>query len=210
MARGKFITLEGIDGVGKSSLVPHVNEQLGTFGFKTLITREPGGTPVAEAVREILLLNWDEEFAPATELLLMFAARSQHVKEVIEPALNMGVWVICERFSDASYAYQSGGRNINAAFIDSLAELVHGDYWPDLTLYLDIDVELARKRRLDSEDDRIEGAGLEFFRKARERYRELASRSPRIKQIDASRPRSEVKDEVCRLVREFVKVSTSK
>lgn len=210
MARGKFITLEGIDGVGKSSLVPHVNEQLGTFGFKTLITREPGGTPVAEAVREILLLNWDEEFAPATELLLMFAARSQHVKEVIEPALNMGVWVICERFSDASYAYQSGGRNINAAFIDSLAELVHGDYWPDLTLYLDIDVELARKRRLDSEDDRIEGAGLEFFRKARERYRELASRTPRIKQIDASRPRSEVKDEVCRLVREFVKVSTSK
>jgi len=210
MARGKFITLEGIDGVGKSSLVPHVNEQLGTYGFKTLITREPGGTPVAEAVREILLLNWDEEFAPATELLLMFAARSQHVKEVIEPALNMGVWVICERFSDASYAYQSGGRNINAAFIDSLAELVHGDYWPDLTLYLDVDVELARKRRLDSEDDRIEGAGLEFFRKARERYRELASRTPRIKQIDASRPRSEVKDEVCRLVREFVRVSTSK
>ena len=140
----------------------------------------------------------------------MFAARSQHVKEVIEPALNMGVWVICERFSDASYAYQSGGRNINAAFIDSLAELVHGDYWPDLTLYLDIDVELARKRRLDSEDDRIEGAGLEFFRKARERYRELASRTPRIKQIDASRPRSEVKDEVFRLVQEFVKVSTSK
>ncbi|MDE0646270.1 MAG: dTMP kinase [Gammaproteobacteria bacterium] len=210
MAKGKFITLEGIDGVGKSSLVPHVNELLGTYGFKTLITREPGGTPVAEAVREILLLNWDEEFAPATELLLMFAARSQHVTEVIEPALNMGVWVICERFSDASYAYQSGGRNINAAFIDSLAELVHGDYWPDLTLYLDIDIELARKRRLDSEDDRIEGAGLEFFRKARERYRELANRTPRIKQIDASRPLSEVKDEVCRLVREFVKVSTSK
>ncbi len=210
MAKGKFITLEGIDGVGKSSLVPHVNELLGTYGFKTLITREPGGTPVAEAVREILLLNWDEEFAPATELLLMFAARSQHVTEVIEPALNMGVWVICERFSDASYAYQSGGRNINAAFIDSLAELVHGDYWPDLTLYLDIDIELARKRRLDSEDDRIEGAGLEFFRKARERYRELTNRTPRIKQIDASRPLSEVKDEVCRLVREFVKVSTSK
>jgi len=209
MAKGKFITLEGIDGVGKSSLVPHVNELLGTY-VKTLITREPGGTPVAEAVREILLLNWDEEFAPATELLLMFAARSQHVTEVIEPALNMGVWVICERFSDASYAYQSGGRNINAAFIDSLAELVHGDYWPDLTLYLDIDIELARKRRLDSEDDRIEGAGLEFFRKARERYRELTNRTPRIKQIDASRPLSEVKDEVCRLVREFVKVSTSK
>ncbi|MDE0093415.1 MAG: dTMP kinase [Gammaproteobacteria bacterium] len=210
MANGKFITLEGIDGVGKSSLVPCVNELLGTYGFKTLITREPGGTPVAEAVREILLLKWDEEFAPATELLLMFAARSQHVTEVIAPALNRGVWVICERFSDASYAYQSGGRNINAAFIDSLAELVHGDYWPDLTLYLDVDVELARKRRLDSEDDRIEGAGLEFFRKARERYRELASRTPRIKQIDASRPRSEVKDEVCRLVREFVRVSTSK
>ena len=210
MANGKFITLEGIDGVGKSSLVPCVNELLGTYGFKTLITREPGGTPVAEAVREILLLKWDEEFAPATELLLMFAARSQHVTEVIAPALNRGVWVICERFSDASYAYQSGGRNINAAFIDSLAELVHGDYWPDLTLYLDIDVELARERRLDSEDDRIESAGLEFFRKARERYRELANRTPRIKQIDASRPLSEVKDEVCRLVREFVRVSTSK
>ncbi|MXX95315.1 MAG: dTMP kinase [Gammaproteobacteria bacterium] len=210
MANGKFITLEGIDGVGKSSLVPCVNELLGTYGFKTLITREPGGTPVAEAVREILLLKWDEEFAPATELLLMFAARSQHVTEVIAPALNRGVWVICERFSDASYAYQSGGRNINAAFIDSLAELVHGDYWPDLTLYLDIDVELVRKRRLDSEDDRIESAGLEFFRKARERYRELANRTPRIKQIDASRPLSEVKDEVRRLVREFVKVSTSK
>lgn len=210
MANGKFITLEGIDGVGKSSLVPYVNELLGTYGFKTLITREPGGTPVAEAVREILLLNWDEEFAPATELLLMFAARSQHVTEVITPALNTGVWVICERFSDASYAYQSGGRNIKAAFIDSLAELVHGDYWPDLTLYLDIDVELARTRRLELEDDRIEGAGLDFFRKARERYRELANRTPRIKQIDASRPLSEVKDEVCRLVREFVKVSTSK
>lgn len=210
MANGKFITLEGIDGVGKSSLVPYINELLGTYGIKTLSTREPGGTPVAEAVREILLLNWDEEFAPPTELLLMFAARSQHVTEVIAPALNSGVWVICERFSDASYAYQSGGRNIKATFIDSLAELVHGDYWPDLTLYLDIDVELARKRRLDMEDDRIEGAGLDFFRKARERYCELASRTPRIKQIDASRSLSEVKDEVIRLVREFVRVTISK
>lgn len=210
MASGKFITLEGIDGVGKSSIVPYINELLGTFGFKTLVTREPGGTPVAEAVREILLLNWDEDFAPTTELLLMFAARAQHVTEVIAPALNSGVWVICERFSDASYAYQSGGRNIKATFIDSLAELVHGDCWPDLTLYLDIDVELARKRRLDLEDDRIESAGLDFFIKARELYRELASRTPRIKQIDASRSLPEVKDEVIRLVREFVRVTISK
>ena len=209
MSKGKFITIEGIDGVGKSTLVPFIEELLLEHQIPTRTTREPGGTPVAEAVRDTLLADWEEEFAPATELLLMFAARSQHVVEVISPALDSGIWVICERFSDASYAYQSGGRDINDNFIDSLAELVHGEYWPDLTLYLDIDVDLARSRRQGLPNDRIESEELDFFRRTRDRYRELARRSERIKQIDASRSIDVVKDVALKYVRQIV-VSNSR
>lgn len=192
MSKGKFITIEGIDGVGKSTLVPQIERALQNRNIQTLVTREPGGTSIAESIRTILLEDWEESFTPAAELLLMFAARSQHVAEIIAPALESGVWVICERFTDATYAYQGGGRTIPDEFIDKLAELVHGNHWPDLTLYLDIDVERARKRRGHLIADRIEKESLEFFRGARLRYQQLAKNHPRIKLVDANHTAAQV------------------
>lgn len=190
--RGKFVTVEGIEGVGKSTVVPHIRNVLEQQGIGVCSTREPGGTELAEAVRNLLLADWKETLLPQTELLLMFASRTQHVATVIEPKLRTGEWVVCERFTDASFAYQGGGRNIPSKYIESLADLSHGELWPDLTLYLDIDVELSFARTRERTKDRIEQEDLEFFNRVRSSYRELASREPRVVTVDASQPLEDV------------------
>ena len=190
--RGKFVTVEGIEGVGKSTVVPYIRNALEQQGIGVCTTREPGGTELAEAVRNLLLADWKETLLPQTELLLMFASRTQHVATVIEPKLRAGEWVVCERFTDASFAYQGGGRSIPSKYIKSLADLSHGELWPDLTLYLDIDVELSFARTRERTKDRIEQEDLEFFIRVRSSYRELASREPRVVTIDASQPLEDV------------------
>ena len=194
--RGKFITVEGIEGVGKSTIVPFVRKTLEDEGRTVHVTREPGGTELAEAVRKLLLADWKETILPQTELLLMFASRAQHVATVIEPSLEAGTYVVCERFSDASMAYQGGGRGIDASFIESLAQLTHGQTLPNLTLYLDLDVKQSSFRTRNRRKDRIEQEDLEFFRRVRDAYKALASDHERIVTIDASQPLQEVEGAV--------------
>lgn len=194
--RGKFITVEGIEGVGKSTIVPFVQRLLHSEGRNVYVTREPGGTELAEAVRGLLLSEWKETILPQTELLLMFASRAQHVASVIEPSLRAGTYVVCERFSDASVAYQGGGRGIDVAFIESLVELTHGQTSPDLTLYLDLDVNTSSARIQNRSKDRIEQEDRDFFERVRTAYRSLASRHPRIVTIDAAQPLPEVEQAV--------------
>ena len=194
--RGKFITVEGIEGVGKSTIVPFVRKTLEDEGRTVHVTREPGGTELAEAVRKLLLAEWKETILPQTELLLMFASRAQHVATVIEPSLEAGTYVVCERFSDASMAYQGGGRGIELSFIESLVQLTHGQTSPDLTLYLDLDVTQSSLRTRNRRKDRIEQEDLEFFRRVRDAYTALASDHERIMTIDASQPLQKVETEV--------------
>lgn len=194
--RGRFITVEGIEGVGKSTIVPFVQATLEKEGRRVHVTREPGGTELAEAIRGLLLSDWQETILPQTELLLMFASRAQHVATVIEPALSAGTDVVCERFTDASMAYQGGGRGIDSAFIESLAQLTHGKTSPDLTLYLDLNVEESSFRTQSRHKDRIEQEDPEFFQRVRSTYRTLAIQHSRIVTIDASTTLGEVESEV--------------
>ena len=173
-------------------MVPHIRDYLVDRGVKVQVTREPGGTEVAEAVRQILLKDWSETLLPQTELLLMFASRSQHVAKVVEPYLEQGDWVICERFTDATRAYQGGGRQISMKFIEAIADLAHGHLWPDLTLYLDIDVNTSMARTEGRIKDRIEKEDIDFFCRVREVYRVLASNESRVVEIDAGSPLEEV------------------
>ena len=164
MTRGRFITLEGGEGVGKTTNLALIRDLLERHGHDVLVTREPGGTPLAEEIRALLLRSRDEAMVPLTEALLMFAARAQHVETVIEPAIAAGRWVLCDRFTDSTFAYQAGGRGLAMAVIERLAELVHDTRWPDLTLYLDAPVGTALGRIADRDKDRIEGENVAFFR----------------------------------------------
>lgn len=202
--RGKFITVEGIEGVGKSTVVPYIESLLQEAGFNVCVTREPGGTDLAEAIRQLLLSDWDEGLLPQTELLLMFASRSQHFGVVIEPNLAVGNWVVCERFTDASVAYQGGGRSIPLHYIESLASLAHGKLWPDLTLYLDLDVNGSVRRTRGRVKDRIEQEDLEFFQKVRNAYLELASRESRIVAIDANNSLASVQSDISTALQKFL------
>ena len=204
MNRGQFITLEGVDGVGKSTVVPNIEQVLQSHSIPYFITREPGGTPLAEGIRQLLLSDWEETVSAEAELFLMFAARAQHVAEVIKPRIETGTWVICERFTDASFAYQGGGRNIPLSFVGRLAEAVHSEYWPDLTVYLDIDVETALQRRAHRTQDRIEKENIDFFEIARSTYLKLAETESRIVKIDARVPLPELTQAVSLLVQNFV------
>ena len=189
METGKFITVEGIEGVGKSTNVAFLREAIEKRGYEVLTTREPGGTPMAERIREMLIEHGDEPVPDITELLLMFASRSLHVNNVIQPALAAGTWVICDRFTDASRAYQGGGRGFPQEDINRLAEWVHGDLRPNLTILLDAPVEtgMSRAGRRGS-PDRIEIERVEFFERVRECYLSLAEGDPeRFAVIDASR-----------------------
>ncbi len=190
--RGSLITLEGIEGAGKSTVARWVCDWLGRHGIRATLTREPGGTALAERVRQIVLERGEEQLSAATETLLMFAARGIHVENLIRPALDRGDWVVCDRFTDATRAYQGGGRGVDPALIESLASQVHGGLQPDCTLLLDLPVpvglERARSRQAGALD-RFESEAQAFFERVRAAYLALAGREPgRIHVIDASRP----------------------
>lgn len=183
-----FITIEGIEGVGKSSAAQIVGHFLAEKKIPYIATREPGGTQIAEAIRQLLLNNYSEKMQSDTELLLLFASRAQHIAEVIQPALADGKWVICDRFTDASYAYQGGGRQIDVQRIATLENWVHGDLQPDITLLLDAPVEIALKRIQKRAKDRIEQEAYDFFQRVREAYLDRAKKYPnRYRWVDASR-----------------------
>lgn len=195
MSRGQFITLEGIEGAGKSSLQQALAQALTAGGRTMCTTREPGGTPLAEEIRTVTLARRQDGMPPATELLLMFAARAAHVAQKIEPALARGEWVLCDRFTDASRAYQGGGRGFDAAIIEQLAGIAHPGLEPDRTLLLDIAPEqgLARARARGEGGDRFEDERLAFFTRVRQRYLELAAAEPqRICVLDAAAPPAQV------------------
>ena len=188
---GRFITFEGCEGVGKTTQVARAAAWLRARGLEVVVTREPGGTPRAEALRRVLLERDGEPMPEACELLLMFAARSSHLENLVRPALARGAWVVCDRFTDATYAYQGGGRRIPEASIDALAKLVHAGFAPDLTVLLDAPVEvgIARARVRNGRDgpDRFETERGEFFERVRAAYLDRARREPgRIRVIDAT------------------------
>lgn len=199
---GKFITLEGIEGAGKSTHVAFIKDYLIKQGHKVLTTREPGGTPAAENIREVLLHHWDESISSNTELLLMFAGRAQHIQEVILPALKRGEWVICDRFTDASYAYQGYGRNIDLSHIHYLESWIQQGLTPDITLLFDVPVEVGLKRAAARKAaDRIEKEKEIFFERVRKGYLALAkSDSQRIRVIDASQPLDIVETSIINLL----------
>lgn len=188
--RGRFITLEGIEGAGKSTVAQLVSEWLASRGVVARVTREPGGTPLAERVRKIVLDRGDEAVSPRAETLLMFAARSIHVENLIRPALARGEWVLCDRFTDASRAYQGYGRGMDLTWIESLAQAVHGDLQPDCTLLLDLPVEVGLTRarsRSGLAADRFEAEAAEFFERVRQGYLQIARAEPgRVRVIDAA------------------------
>lgn len=183
-----FITVEGIEGAGKSSNIAYTESLLRQHGRQVMLTREPGGTPLGEELRTLLLGHKHDGMQDMTELLLMFAARAEHLHGKIVPALESGLWVICDRFTDATYAYQGGGRQLDTAAISTLESLVQEGRKPDLTLLLDLPVELGLARAAQrSEPDRIEKQKLDFFERVRQAYLDIAQREPgRVKVIDAS------------------------
>lgn len=187
---GCFITLEGPEGAGKSTNREFIAEYLRERGIDVVLTREPGGTPLAERIREILLAPADEPMASDTELLLVFAARAQHIDQVIRPALARGAVVLCDRFTDATYAYQGGGRGLGLGRIEQLENFVQGDLRPDLTLIFDLPVEIGLSRAAArGRLDRFEQEGLEFFEAVRTAYLERARQAPaRYRVIDAGQP----------------------
>lgn len=204
--RGRFITLEGIEGAGKSSQIAPLRQFLEQQGIKVISTREPGGAPVSERIRGLLLDPTNTGMCSMTELLLVFAARAEHLEKVIEPALDRGDWVLCDRFTDASYAYQGGGRGMDLAQIAVLENLVQGSLRPDLTLLFDLPPMLGLERaRGRGETDRFESERLEFFDSARVAYLERASASAaRYAVIDASQSMDAVTGRVTDIIDGFV------
>lgn len=204
--RGRFITIEGIEGVGKTTHVHAVAEQIRAAGKEVIVTREPGGVPLAEKIRALLLSTEPPAPVPMTELLLMFSARAAHLDGLIWPALAAGRWVVCDRFTDASYAYQGAGRELGAETVATLENLVQKDFRPDLTLLLDADWSVTRSRRaLRGISDRFEREERPFFERARRAYLDRARREPaRIRLIDAAADLVQVRTEISSLLRIFL------
>ena len=199
--RGRFITVEGIDGAGKSSQIAHIVELLRSRGLEVVSTREPGGTRLGERLRELLL---HEPMNLETEALLMFAARREHIAQVIEPALARGAWVVCDRFSDATFAYQGGGRGLDLHKIAQLEDWVHGKLQPDLTLVFDLEPEVAAGRlaRAGNAPDKFEREQTGFFARVRAAYQARAANDPkRVRLVDADRLPHAIRDDVEALVR---------
>ncbi|WP_456374585.1 dTMP kinase [Thiolapillus sp.] len=203
--QGSFITLEGIEGAGKSTCMAEVLKLLREQGRDVLETREPGGTALGEDLRQLLLGHKHTGMHEDTELLLMFAARAEHLQQRILPALRQGQWVLCDRFTDASYAYQGGGRGMDVKRIQQLENWVQGELRPDLTLLLDLPVELGLERAgKRSAPDRFESEAQAFFQRVRKAYLEIAHREPeRVKIIDASRPLKEVQAQLREVIGAF-------
>jgi len=193
--RGKFITLEGVDGAGKSTHVDWLVAQLRGLGLTVVQTREPGGTPMGEKLRALLL---HDDMRLDTETLLMFAGRCEHLHTVIEPALAAGKWVVCDRFTDATYAYQGGGRRLGAERIAALEAWVQGDLQPDRTWLFDVPLEVARERLSRTRDlDRFEQEGDEFFERTRTAYHARAVQAPaRFRVVDSSRTIDEIRSDL--------------
>lgn len=193
--RGKFITLEGVDGAGKSTHIPYITELLQHGGQEVIVTREPGGTPLAERLRELLL---HEAMHPETETLLMFAARREHIERVIEPALARGAWVLSDRFTDASFAYQHGGRGVDADKIRALERWVQGELQPDMTLLFDVPVAVSCQRLAGARDpDRFEQESAMFFERIRNAYLQRAADFPmRFRVVDSNRSIDEIRNEL--------------
>jgi dTMP kinase len=199
MSRGKFITLEGIDGAGKSTHLGSVARILREQGKDVIVTREPGGTGLGEKLRELLL---SQAMHIETETLLMFAARQEHIAEVIEPALSAGRWVVSDRFTDATYAYQGAGRGLDSDRLAVLERWVQGELRPDLTIVVDVPVELAASRIASLRTDRFEKEDPEFFGRVRRAYLERAAMEPqRVRIVDGSKPLPILHKEVEELLR---------
>jgi len=203
---GKFITVEGIDGVGKTTQLNAICVQLKRLGVSFVCTREPGGTPLGETIRELLLSHSWSGMHVDTELLLMFAARAEHVQTVIRPALNEGRWVVCDRFTDATYAYQGGGRSSSEERIGELEGWVQGSLRPDLTVLLDADATVGLARaKMRSAADRFERENLAFFERVRQGYLKRAMQQPtRFRIIDASRNLKDVSKSITTVLDEFI------
>lgn len=196
--RGRFITLEGIEGVGKSTQLAFIRDYLTKAEQVIVVTREPGGTPVAEALRHLVLKQHDEKITSVAELLMLFSGRAQHIEHVIRPALTAGKWVLCDRFTDATYAYQGAGRQLPVNQIATLEQWVQQDLQPDCTFLLDAPVDVALKRiEKRGEADRIEAERAEFFERVRAAYLARAKQFPqRYKVIDASVSLAEVQKQI--------------
>jgi len=210
--RGRFITLEGSEGVGKTTNLEVISQHLDAHGIDLVVTREPGGTALGERVRGVLLevsTNPSEpEMSAMAELLLMFAARAQHIEQVIEPALALGQWVLSDRFTDASFAYQGAGRQLSSGPVETLQNLVQGGLRPDKTLYLDLDPTIAFERIADRAHDRIEREQLDFFLRVRDCYLKRAQDEPhRIAVIDAGVDKATVAAEVRQSIDDFVSLA---
>ena len=204
-AAPRFLTLEGIEGVGKSTQVAQLSRALNERGIAHVVTREPGGTPLAERIRDIVLASHDEAVPPMAELLLMFAARAVHLSNHVEPNLRAGRWVLCDRFIDATYAYQGGGRHLSLDDIRRLETMVLGARRPDLTVLLDAPVpqalQRARQRNAGAAADRFESERTEFFERVRAAYLARALAEPqRIETVDAAQSVDEVAARILRLL----------
>ncbi|MDH5784923.1 MAG: dTMP kinase [Chromatiales bacterium] len=204
--RGRFITLEGSEGSGKSTNLEYIYQRLKTEGLEVVLTREPGGTPLAEAIRELLLDKRNHTMVSDTELLLMFAARAQHLHELIIPSLNQGKWVLCDRFTDATYAYQGAGRGICHDRIAQLERWVQGELRPDLTFFLDLPVAQGLARAGErAELDRFEREEIDFFERVRQGYLACADAEPaRYRVVDASPALPDVQAQLDRIIDDYL------
>lgn len=207
--RGKFITIEGTEGVGKSTNLAFIKNHIETAGIELVVTREPGGTPLAEELRQLLLAKRQEPFDPIAELLVVFAARAQHLAQVIEPALAAGKWVLSDRFTDATFAYQGAGRQLSVEVIAILEKLVQKGMQPDKTIWFDIDVEVGLARAKSRADlDRFEQEQIAFFKRVRTGYRDRVKQNPqRYLVVDAGQELAQVQAqlvvELKKLITEF-------
>jgi dTMP kinase len=212
--RGKFLTFEGLDGCGKSTQMELLAEVLRRQGLDVVTTREPGGTPTGEKIRSVILDSKTRSLAPMAELALMFAARAQHIAEIITPSLGAGRWVLCDRFTDSSEAYQGGGRQMGSDLILTMHQVVCGDLMPDMTILMDSDPQasVARARRRNKanaqdgiDENRFEKEKLEFFDRVHVAYNAIAVREPaRVFKVDARRPKEVTHLEIVRAVRERI------
>lgn len=200
--RGKFITFDGIDGAGKTTQIQQLADFLRVRGYAVHVTREPGGTALSEQIRHLLLAT-DNNMAAITELLLMFAARAEHIAAVLRPKINAGEWVICSRFSDATLAYQGYARGVDLDKIRTIAKVVHEDFNPDISFFLDLPAELAARRRSVRGEavDRFEAEDLDFMKAVRKGYLDIAKNEPqRCKIIDATQSKQTITAVICHTI----------
>jgi dTMP kinase len=203
MTKGKFFTFEGIDGCGKSTQLVRVAERLQAIGTSCLVTREPGGTVISEKIREVLMSPDNKGMCPETELLLYLAARAQHVREIINPAIDRGEIVLCDRFEQATFAYQGGGRGLDVQAVRGINGFATGGVVPDMTFIIDIPVEISQERlnKIGKGKDRMESAGAQFFERVRAGYISAASTNPqKIKLFDGTKGVDELTDEILEVI----------